>query len=250
MTTEVKHPPKCCVSFSAYYNESIMPCPTCACGCPAAPTAPTDVCDANASAMFLPYGALTLAPVNRTKQILAWAGLQHKKVPNPLPCQDYCGVNINWHIVSDFTRGWSARMTLFDWSNVTYPDWYAVVEMDKAYQGLQQAYSFNATKLGLVNNTGQEIVNNSFVVQGLPGLNYLMAAQNFTSGKLQSVISFTKDTTPGIEIPLGDGFPTKIWFNGEECVLPDFIPSSAIRVMVVPGVLGFLLALCVFMFGL
>lgn len=117
-------------------------------------------------------------------------------------------------------------MTLLDWSNVTYPDWYAVVEMDKAYAGLQQAYSFNATKLSAVNNS---LLNNTFVVQGLPGLNYLMAAQNLSSGKLQSVFSFTKDTTPNIHVPLGDGFPNRIWFNGEECVLPDSIPSSSIR---------------------
>lgn len=220
ITGAVKRTPKCCLSFSGYYNDSVVPCRSCACGCPQQ-TQP--VCS-NSTAMLLPYGALTLAPVNRTAQILAWASLNHKPVPNPLPCSDNCGVNINWHIVSDFTKGWSARMTLLDWSNVTYPDWYAVVEMDKAYSGLQQAYSFNATKLSAVNNS---LLNNSFVVQGLPGLNYLMAAQNLSSGKLQSVFSFTKDTTPHIQVPLGDGFPNRIWFNGEECVMPDSIPSSS-----------------------
>jgi hypothetical protein len=220
ITGAVKRTPKCCLSFSGYYNDSVVPCRSCACGCPQQ-TQPT--CS-NGTAMLLPYGALTLAPVNRTAQILAWASLNHKPIPNPLPCSDNCGVNINWHIVSDFTKGWSARMTLLDWSNVTYPDWYAVVEMDKAYKGLQQAYSFNATKLSSVNNS---LLNNTFVVQGLPGLNYLMAAQNLSSGKLQSVFSFTKDTTPNIQIPLGDGFPNRIWFNGEECVLPDGIPSSS-----------------------
>lgn len=223
ITGEVKRTPTCCLSFSNYNNDSISPCRTCACGCPQASQPP--VCSTNASAMLLPFGALTLAPVNRTNQILAWAGLTHKPVPNPLPCPDNCGVNINWHIVSDYSKGWSARMTLLNWSNVTYPDWYAVVEMDKAYPGLQQAYSFNATKVpaALTNNT----INNTFILQGLPGLNYLIAEQNLTSGKLQSIISFTKGPTPGIEVMLGDGYPTKLWFNGDECVLPEFIPTSA-----------------------
>ncbi len=208
--------PKCCVSFSGFYNDSIVPCPTCACGCP---RNPQPVCNASSPALFLPYSALTLAPVNRTNQIIAWAGLQHEVVPDPLPCQDYCGVSINWHIYSDYTNGWSARMTLFDWSNQTYPNWFAAVELDKAFPGFQQAYSFNATTIPELNNT--------ILVEGLPGLNYLVAAQNFSAGKLQSVLSFTKVPTPGIEIALGDGFPSKVWFNGEPCALPNIYPSGS-----------------------
>ncbi|CAM6044676.1 unnamed protein product [Sphagnum compactum] len=208
--------PKCCVSFSGFYNDSIVPCPTCACGCP---KNPQPVCNASSPALFLPYSALTLAPVNRTNQIIAWAGLQHEVVPDPLPCQDYCGISINWHIYSDYTNGWSARMTLFDWSNQTYPNWFAAVELDKAFPGFQQAYSFNATTIPELNNT--------ILVEGLPGLNYLVAAQNFSAGKLQSVLSFTKVPTPGIEIALGDGFPSKVWFNGEPCALPSIYPSGS-----------------------
>lgn len=220
--TTVARTPKCCVTFSTYSNESISPCKTCACGCPANPT-PT--CSKNATALALPYSALTLAPENRTSKVVAWAGIKHTAVPNPLPCQDYCGVSINWHIVSDYTKGWSARMTIFDWSTTTYVDWFAVVEMDKAFPGFQQAYSFNATALtaAQMNNT---FLNNSFVVQGLEGGNYLMAEQNFDAGKLQSVISFTKTTTPGISIANGDGFPTKVWFDGQECSLPESLPTA------------------------
>jgi hypothetical protein len=241
ITAEVKRVPKCCISFSAYYNESVVPCRTGACGIPEKPQlvygdAPP-VCNPNASAMLLPYGALTLAPVNRTKKLTAWAALNHKLVPDPLPCSDYCGVNLNWHIVSDFTRGWSARLTLLDWSNITYPDWYAVVEMPKAAQGMQDAYSMNATRLPLLNNSlGDPFLNNTFVVTGQKGYNdYLMAATNLSSGKIQSVISFTKTTTPGIQVPLGDGFPTRIWFNGEECVLPEYQPTNGVSGRVTPS---------------
>ena len=53
-----------------------------------------------------------------------------------------------------------------------------------------------------------------------------MAEQNFDAGKLQSVISFTKTTTPGISIANGDGFPTKVWFDGQECSLPESLPTA------------------------
>nr|PNR52568.1 hypothetical protein PHYPA_008942 [Physcomitrium patens] len=33
-------------------------------------------------------------------------------------------------------------------------------------------------------------------------------------------------TTPGLQVTSGDGYPTKIWFNGEECTLPDAIPMN------------------------
>lgn len=232
ITAGVKRTPKCCVSFSAYYNESVVPCKNGACGYPAKPplvygdAAPT--CDANASSMLMPYGALTLAPVNRTTKLLAWASLNHKPIPKTLPCTDYCGVNLNWHIVSDFTKGWSGRLTLLDWSNITYPDWFAVLEMPNATYGLQDGYSMNVTRLPLLNTSlGDAYLNNSFVVTGLEGFNnYLMAAQNLTSGKIQSVISFTKKTTPGIQIARGDGFPTRVWFNGEECVMPEELPTN------------------------
>lgn len=171
--------------------------------------------------MLLPYGALTKHPDNRTDQILAWAAINHQVVPNPLPCQDYCGVAINWHVVSNFTGGWSSRMTLFDWSNTTYPDWFTVLEMPKTFAGFEKAYSFNATKMPLMNDT---TANTSILVQGLEGLNYLMAQTNLSAGKLQSVFSFTKKTTPGILE--GDYFPNRVWFNGEECAMPEGHPTT------------------------
>lgn len=219
-------PPMCCVSFSKYNNDSIVPCPTCACGCPVAPDPALGVCNASAAAMLLPYSAISMNPMNRTAQLLAWAGLRHSAAPNPMPCMDYCGVNINWHIVSNFTGGWSARMTLFDWSNTTYADWFTVLELPKAYTGFEKAYSFNAFPMPLLNDTSP---NTSIIAQGLPGFNnYLMAQTNLSAGKLQSVLSFTKSSTPGLS---EDGYwPQKVYFNGEECAMPDYFPTNgAIR---------------------
>lgn len=216
--------PKCCVSFSAYYNESVVPCKTCACGCP---STPSQTCSTTAAAILLPSEALLVPFENRTALTKAWAELKHLTIPNPMPCGDNCGVSINWHLYTDYSRGWTARITIFNWGESSYVDWFAAVEMDKAAPGFEKMYSFNATALDGVNNT--------IFMQGIEGLNYLVAETDAANpkkdprvpGKQQSVISFTKKPTPGINVAGGAGFPSKVFFNGEECSLPSVLPTSS-----------------------
>ncbi|CAN6325474.1 unnamed protein product [Urochloa humidicola] len=212
--------PKCCVTFSAYYNDSVIPCNTCACGCPANRRGPT--CSTTAQSMLLPPEALLVPFDNRTQKAMAWAELKHYNVPRPMPCGDFCGVSINWHVSTDYNKGWSARVTLFNWEDVDMANWFTAIVMDKAYDGFEKAYSFNATAVG----------NNTIFMQGLEGLNYLVKQTNMSGsdylvpGKQQSVLSFTKKLTPGINVVAGDGFPTKVFFNGDECAMPQRIPMS------------------------
>ncbi|XXG84357.1 hypothetical protein AAC387_Pa10g1888 [Persea americana] len=215
--------PRCCVSFSAFYNESVIPCSTCACGCPSNVN-PT--CSTSASALLLPSEALLIPFANRTEKATAWADLKHFQVPNPLPCGDYCGVSLNWHLYTDYTRGWTARITLFNWEDTSFADWFAAVQLDKAFAGYERMYSFNGTALPDANNT--------IMMQGFSYANYLIAetagANPSTDprvpGKQQTVISFTKKLTPGINVAGGDGFPSKVFFNGEECSLPSTLPTG------------------------
>ncbi|CAD5176886.1 unnamed protein product [Musa acuminata subsp. malaccensis] len=184
-------------------------------------------CDPDAPALLLPPEALLFPFDNRTAKAKAWAKLKHHHVPNPLPCGDNCGVSINGHIVSNYRNGWTARITLFNRKGYTFKDWFVTVEMDKAYLGFQKAYSFNGTKL-----EGPGRLNKTVFLRGLEGLNYLTAGTDGKNptvdprvpGKQQSVISFTKKGTPGINIVKGEGFPTRLYFDGEECALPDEIP--------------------------
>ncbi|CAN6320288.1 unnamed protein product [Urochloa humidicola] len=212
--------PKCCVTFSAYYNGSVIPCNTCACGCPANRRGPT--CSTTAQSMLLPPEALLVPFDNRTQKAMVWAELKHYNVPRPMPCGDFCGVSINWHVSTDFNKGWSARVTLFNWEDVDMANWFTAIVMDKAYDGFEKAYSFNATAVG----------KNTIFMQGLEGLNYLVKQTNMSGsdylvpGKQQSVLSFTKKLTPGINVVAGDGFPSKVFFNGDECAMPQRIPMS------------------------
>lgn len=214
---------RCCVSYSAYYYDSIIPCSTCACGCDS-----SKKCNKNAPALLLPPEALLVPFANRTEKSVHWARIKHQNIPTPLPCGDNCGVSVNWHVSTNYKTGWTARVTLFNWEEINFQDWFVAVQLKIAGPGFQNAYSFNGTLLEEAN------VNNTIFLTGLPGLNYLMGETNGTNpekdprvpGKQQSVISFTKKHLRGIDILKGDGFPSRLFFNGEECVLPTNLPKA------------------------
>ncbi|KAI3449432.1 hypothetical protein Pfo_006097 [Paulownia fortunei] len=241
--TESKKP-TCCVSFSSFFNDSVIPCNTCACGCDSNPGNANNVCSATEPALLLPAEALLVPFDNRTKLAETFADLKRREIPNPLPCGDNCGVSINWHLLSDFRGGWTARITLFNWDDTDIGDWFAAVELDKAMPGFEKVYSMDGKVLPDSNN-------NTLFLQGFPGLNYLVAERNGSNpkkdppvpGSQQSVISFTNKQTPGINVALGDGFPTKVYFNGEECSLPTILPSNAHRIAAASAVFSTILLL-------
>ncbi|XP_022769802.1 COBRA-like protein 7 [Durio zibethinus] len=229
--------PRCCVSYSAFFNDSAIPCNTCACGCNANPS---QTCSAREPALLIPTDALLIPFDNRTAKALEWAKIKRRAVPNPLPCGDNCGVSINWHLLSDYRGGWSARITIFNWGETSFADWFAAVQLEKAVPGFEEVYTFNGSVLLGSNNT--------IFMQGRSGLNYLMAEANGANpkkdprvpGTQQSVISFTKKSTPGINVAKGDGFPSKVWFNGEECALPTILPNKAPSISAATSIFGFL----------
>uniref|UniRef100_A0A0E0ADG7 COBRA C-terminal domain-containing protein n=1 Tax=Oryza glumipatula TaxID=40148 RepID=A0A0E0ADG7_9ORYZ len=232
---------KCCVSFSAYYDDSVVPCNTCACGCGGGGGGnDTATCDADARATPLPPEALLIPFDNRTAKARAWAKIKHRRVPNPMPCGDNCGLSVNWHIMNNYKSGWAARITIFNWQDYTFKDWFAAVTMRDHYSGYENVYSFNGTKMGAP-------FNNSIFMQGLPGLTYLEPITDGRTpedprvpGKQQSVISFSRKDAPNVNIAKGEGFPKRLYFDGEECALPDTIPkpSSAHRRAAVAASLG------------
>lgn len=216
--------PRCCVSFSAFFNDSAIPCSTCACGCN---NIPSQTCSAIEPALLLPPYALLIPFENRTVEAVEWAEIKRLSVPNPLPCGDNCGIRINWHLLSDYRGGWTARITLLNWGETDLADWFAAVQLDNAGPGFEQVYSFNGTTLAGSNNT--------IFLQGISDFNNLAAEKDDANprkhprvpGYQQSVILFTKKTTPNINVARGDGFPTKVIFNGDECALPAVLPSSS-----------------------
>ncbi|XP_047313089.1 COBRA-like protein 7 [Impatiens glandulifera] len=222
--------PKCCVSFSSFYNTSIIPCNTCACGCSNSKTnGKNKVCNASAPAALLPFEALTIPPENRTKYVEIWAKMNRMHLSDPIPCEDNCGININWHLVSDYKGGWTARMTVLNWGELDFHDWFVAADLDTTISRFESAESVNGTAL-----TGDEY--GIVFLQDYSGKGYLNPVtvrngrnprKNFrVPGVIQSMISFSKKTNPGWNLGKGDGFPKKVYFSGEECSIPSFVPSS------------------------
>jgi hypothetical protein len=117
---------------------------------------------------------------------------------------------------------------------------------------MSQVYSFNGTTL---NNT-----KDTLFMQGLEGLNYLMGIVNATDptnkppipGKQQTVISFKKKKTPHIKLSKGAGFPIRVYFNGEECALPNKIPHNNGYSLTagIPRVALFMILVCLIIMGI
>ncbi|KAJ3691844.1 hypothetical protein LUZ61_021008 [Rhynchospora tenuis] len=211
---------KCCVSFSAYYNESVMPCRTCACGCPARSSGPP--CSTSEPALLMPQDALLQRYDNRTLKQLQWADKNHFTLPKTLPCGDYCGVNLNWHILNQ-TRdkdAYDARMTIINWDNTSYVNWYVAVKMNPAYTEFFDSDGYNVTTVG----------NDTLILMGNVNSSYLLGVTNKSHpGMHQGVLLFNQ--LMGMNLKGGDGNPVKVYFNGEECTMPEGIlddtPSSS-----------------------
>lgn len=222
ITRPKKGQAKCCVSYSAYYNDSVVPCSACACGC----EGNTKRCSENGQ-LLLPPESILVPFANRLEKAMTWARIRHYRIPRPLPCPDNCGVSMNWHVASHYNKGWSARITLFNWKEIDFPNWFVAIQLRKTGPGFDEAYSFNGTLLDNPNST--------IFLTGLPGTDYLIgetdgknpAKDPRVPGKQQSVLTFTKDhLRDKTRVTEGDVFPSRVFFNGEECALPSVLPKA------------------------
>ncbi|GFZ12483.1 COBRA-like protein 10 precursor [Actinidia rufa] len=181
----------------------------------------------DANALHLPPEALLVPFDNRTRKNQGLGQrLNTRPYPRNCPARTTVGVSINWHVDTDYKSGWTARITLFNWDPYPFQDWFTAIQMKKAFPGYENVYSFNGTALPHLNDT--------IFFTGLKGLNYLVGEVNGTNpdkdprvpGKQQSVISFLKKHTPEINVAQGDGFPSKVIFNGKSALFPPSFPRE------------------------
>ncbi|CAK9168263.1 unnamed protein product [Ilex paraguariensis] len=184
--------PTCCVSLSAFYNDTIVPCPKCSCGCQ------------QPGAKCVKPGEL--APVLQ---------LLHNEAPQPVvQCsQHMCPVKVHWHVKLSYTQYWRVKITVTNLNFVkNYSGWNLVVQHPNL-RNVTQVFSFNYKPLnqyGHINDTGM-----------FYGIQYYndMLLQSGQSGNVQTEMLLHKD--PGFfTFKGGWAFPRKISFNGEECVMP------------------------------
>eukprot|EP00475_Leptophrys_vorax_P025141 TRINITY_DN3512_c0_g1_i1.p1 TRINITY_DN3512_c0_g1~~TRINITY_DN3512_c0_g1_i1.p1 ORF type:complete len:459 (-),score=10.49 TRINITY_DN3512_c0_g1_i1:195-1571(-) len=206
-SVQKRKPPKCCVSLSAFYNDTIMPCARCACACGNYSSTSTLCTVTEQGDSDVPY--LMSTPTGD--------GMELRKVRGSMECSpDGCPISIHYHLKVNYEDYWRAKITIINrslWDNHT--GWNLVVEHPNI-GNITDIFSWNAKTILPYG------VNNTAIFYGLKQYNdVLMPAGK--GGNVQSEMLFRK--IPDFTLEDGWGFPRKIVFNGEECVMPEDFPA-------------------------
>ncbi|KAK9286075.1 hypothetical protein L1049_014455 [Liquidambar formosana] len=84
--------PTCCVSLSAFYNETIIPCPRCSCGCQGLP------------------GAKCVKP-DEEPPLLRLTKSEEEEEPQPVVrCSRHmCPIRVHWHVKESYREYWRVQ---------------------------------------------------------------------------------------------------------------------------------------------
>ncbi|KAL2927029.1 COBRA-like protein 4 [Bienertia sinuspersici] len=215
--------PSCCVSLSTFYNETITPCPTCACGCE--------------------------HKNNCVKSDKKIDMVGHKKDRSPLlHCTHHmCPIRVHWHVKVNYKEYWRVKLSITNFNyHTNYTQWTLVAQHPNLNK-VTQVFSFNYKPLvpfGSINDTG--------MFYGTKFYNdLLMEAGPY--GSVQSEVLMQKDENT-FTFKQGWAFPRKVYFNGDECKLPPpesypYLPNSGVNLSVSVLAMVSSFILIVFSFG-
>ncbi|KQJ83835.1 COBRA-like protein 7 isoform X1 [Brachypodium distachyon] len=183
--------PSCCVSLSSFYNNTIVGCPQCSCGCQGSASAPHCLSGGEQSkAQALPDGGPP-APLVR--------------------CTDHmCPIRVHWHVKQNYKAYWRVKATITNYNLVSnYSDWNLVVRHPNL-RSLTQLFSFNYEPLiqyGAINDTG--------MFWGIQNYNQML----LQDGNVQTEMILKKDVGD-FTFSGGWAFPRRVYFDGHECAMP------------------------------
>ncbi|XP_031380935.1 COBRA-like protein 6 [Punica granatum] len=184
--------PKCCVSLSAFYNNTIVPCPKCSCRCQ----------------------GLSGAECLRPGEVLQMPHDPTDHPPALVRCTNHmCPIRVHWHVKQSYQAYWRVKITITNFNVIrNYSEWNLVVQHPNL-RSLTEVYSFTYQPLyvhGYVNNTG--------MFWGIKSFNDLLL-QSGESGNVQTEMLLRKEPSD-FTFREGWAFPRKISFNGDDCVMP------------------------------
>lgn len=215
----------CCVSLSSFYNDTITPCPTCACACRNNITQPACI-DTDSPVLKLPG---TNSATNTLQ-------------PPLLRCTRHmCPIRVHWHVKLNYKEYWRVKITVTNFNyRMNYTDW-TLVAQHPNFDNVTQVFSFNyksLTPYGSINDTamfwGQKYYNDLLMQAG-------------PMGSVQSEILLRKDKKT-FTFKQGWAFPRRLYFNGDQCVMPSpdaypWLPSTAHPAPAPPSLFAFILPL-------
>ncbi|XP_057447752.1 COBRA-like protein 1 [Lotus japonicus] len=181
--------PTCCVSLSTFYNDTIVSCPTCACGCQSG-----NCVDPNSPNLT----SVISNPGN-----------------NGITCTSHsCPIRVHWHVKQNYKQYWRVKVTITNFNyRMNYSDWNLVIEHPN-FDNLTQLYSFNYGSLIPYGGS----MNDTAMLWGIKFFNDLLM-QAGPLGYVQSDLLFGKDKST-FTFHEGWAFPRRIYFNGDNCVMP------------------------------
>ncbi|GLT46356.1 hypothetical protein SLA2020_201170 [Shorea laevis] len=205
--------PTCCVSLSSFYNSTIIPCPTCACGCQ----------NTSQSGSCIDPNTPHLASVVPSDGKDSYAPL--------VQCTSHmCPIRVHWHVKVNYKEYWRVKVTITNFNYImNYTQWNLVVQHPN-FDNLTEIFSFNykpLTPYGAINDTG--------MLWGVKFYNDLLM-QAGPSGNVQSELLFQKDKS-AFTFEKGWAFPRRVYFNGDNCVMPPpdaypWLPSASSRQLI------------------
>ncbi|KAL2340941.1 hypothetical protein Fmac_008881 [Flemingia macrophylla] len=188
--------PSCCVSLSSFYNDTVVNCPTCTCGCQNK-TEPGSCVDPNSphlSSVVSSSGKATNTPL--------------------LQCTSHmCRVRVHWHVKLNYKEYWRVKITITNFNyRMNYSQWNLVVQHPNL-DNITQLFSFQYKSL-----TPYEGLNDTSMLWGVKFYNDFLSSAG-PLGNVQSEILLRKDKST-FTFDKGWAFPRRIYFNGDNCVMP------------------------------
>ncbi|XP_040381862.1 COBRA-like protein 6 [Oryza brachyantha] len=210
--------PSCCVSFSSFYNETIVPCAKCACGCEHKPCVRSE--------RDTKRLAVTGKKHDDHANGRAHAGGASSSAAALLQCTTHmCPVRVHWHVKLNYKEYWRAKITIANFNyRMNYTGW-TLVAQHPNLDNITEVFSFDykpVVSYGSINDTA--------MFYGLKYFNdQLMEAG--PHGNVQSEVLMRKDART-FTFSQGWAFPRKVYFNGDECQMPPpdsypYLPNAA-----------------------
>ncbi|CAN6319610.1 unnamed protein product [Urochloa humidicola] len=217
--------PSCCVSFSSFYNDTIVPCPRCSCGCGNGNGHGRGSSHGHGNAHSSGGGAECIAGDSK-RAMSAGVNTPRKDGAALLQCTPHmCPIRVHWHVKLNYKDYWRAKIAVTNYNyRMNYTQW-TLVAQHPNLDNVTEVFSFQYRPLlpyGSINDTG--------MFYGLKFYNdLLMEAGPF--GNVQSEVLMRKDART-FTFSQGWAFPRKIYFNGDECKMPSpdsypYLPNAA-----------------------
>nr|GMC75395.1 protein COBRA-like [Ipomoea batatas] len=141
-----------------------------------------------------------------------------------------CPIRIHWHVKINYKAYWRVKVTITNFNyRMNYSQWNLVVQHPN-FDNLTQIFSFNYQPI-----TPYESINDTAMLWGIKFYNDLLM-QAGPLGNVQTEMLFQKDKSK-FTFDKGWAFPRRIYFNGDNCVMPQpdsypYLPNASPRTAV------------------